>query len=93
MQEVLVPIREPNLNWFSAEELDLVNDVINNLSDYSAREVSDLSHERTLAWKIADDHEEIPYETVFLSSRSATKEDIERGQELAKKYGWLLPAQ
>ena len=89
IQKRLVPSRIANRQRFSAEELDLINDVIANLEAYNATDVSDLSHERSRAWQIADEGEEIPYTAVFLSSRKATPSDIQRGRELARQHGWL----
>lgn len=88
-QNRLVPIRPANRNVFSASELDLIDEVISDLSWRSAAEVSRLSHDRSVAWQIAEIGEEIPYECVFLSARTVTQDDIQRGQELARRYGWL----
>jgi hypothetical protein len=92
-QHRLVPMRTPNVSRFSAEELDLINDVIRMLRDHTADDASRLSHERSFAWRVADPGETIPYEAVFLSGRRANKEDIRRGKELAKEHGWLAAAQ
>jgi uncharacterized phage-associated protein len=91
-QRRLIPKRPANRQRFSAEELDLVNDVISNLRASSATEVSDLSHLRSRAWQIAEEGETIPYTAVFLSTRKATPSDIQRGMELARQYGWLESA-
>ena len=88
-QTRLVPLRPANKHLFSSEELDLVDNVIDDLSWRSAAEVSRLSHDRSVAWQIAEMGEDIPYECVFLSARTATSDDIGRGQELARRYGWL----
>ena len=88
-QTVLIPTRPANRNPFSAEDIDLVDDVIRNLSIYDATETSLLSHQRSRAWQIADIGEVIPYEAVFLSNRKPTSVDVKRAQELAAKYGWL----
>lgn len=91
-QKRLVPDRLADPSRFSAEELDLVNDVIKNLASRSAEEASELSHIRPFAWQIAEPGEEIPYTAVFLSPRRATAADRERGLELARRYGWLSSA-
>jgi hypothetical protein len=91
-QTVLVPKRQANRRLFSAEEIALVDEVIRDLAPRNARETSDLSHARSVAWRLAEIGEEIPYEAVFLSARTATSADIERGQELARKYGWISHA-
>lgn len=85
----LVAYRPANVSIFSAEHLDLINDVIKNLAQHTAAETSDLSHDRSFAWEIAEIGQEIPYSAVFLSRRSATAVDIDRGKKLAKEHGWL----
>lgn len=91
-QTVLVPKRQANRSLFTAEEIALVDEVIRDLAPRNARETSDLSHMRSVAWQLAEVGETIPYETVFLSARAATRADIERGQELARKHGWTSHA-
>jgi hypothetical protein len=88
-QKRLVALRPANTHVFTAEEVDLVDDVIRGVSKRTASDVSNLSHDRSLAWEVAEDGEEIPYSTVFLSRRKPTREDKARGLELARKYGWL----
>lgn len=88
-QTVLIPMRPANRHLFSAEEIDLVDDVIRDLEPRDASEASKLSHDRYEGWQIANIGEVIPYEAVFLSTRKPTSVDIERAQELARKYGWL----
>jgi hypothetical protein len=88
IQDRVVPLRPPNLSEFSIEELALVDDVIEQLRHHDAVTVSELSHDVSMAWQVAMDGEEIPYETVFVSVRPPSPSDIARGQELAKQYGW-----
>lgn len=88
-QKVLIPKRSANRRLFSAAEIDLVDEVIRDLAPRNAKDTSRLSHVRSAAWQVADIGEKIPYETVFLSSRRMTSSDVARGQELARKYGWL----
>jgi Antitoxin SocA-like, Panacea domain len=88
-QTVLIAMRPANRTLFRAEEIDLVDEVIRDLEPRDARETSELSHVRSEAWQIAEIGEVIPYEAVFLSTRKPTSVDVERAQELARKYGWL----
>jgi hypothetical protein len=87
-QQRLVPKREPNVSIFSPDELKLVDDVIEALCNTTADQTSELSHERSAGWKLVEDREEIPYESVFLSTEPLTRSDIESGKALAEKYGW-----
>lgn len=86
-QDRLVPLREPKLNeYFSAQEISLVDAVIDRLRDHSAEQVSELSHMRI--WRIADDKEPIPYEAVFVSDLDADEADALKYRELSKAHGW-----
>jgi antitoxin SocA-like protein len=91
VQTRLEPLRPANRGLFSAEEIDLIDDVIRNLAASTAKGVSDLSHVRSRAWQIAELGQEIPYAAVFLSARRANRADIDRGKQLARQYGWLEP--
>jgi hypothetical protein len=77
-QKRLEAIRAPELSLFSRAELDLIRDVILELWDHNATEVSDLSH-KFIGWRAAELYEVIPYGTVFVGSSPAPLSD----QELA----------
>jgi len=87
-QKRLSPKRPANLKAFTADEIKLVDGVIAALWDADAATVSDLSHEESLGWQLAAVGEDIPYATVFLSSRAPSFRDLDRGKELAQKYNW-----
>lgn len=61
----LIALKEPDLSLFSAQEIDLVRRVIDDLWQLNATEVSDLSH-RFPGWQAAAMGEEISYNTVFV---------------------------
>ena len=86
VQDRVVSLREPNLELFTASQIDLVNQVIGALWGKSAREVSHLSHGK--AWEIAGDGDGIPYEAVFLSDDPVDAFDKARTEELAHQHGW-----
>src|SRR4029077_9662465 len=91
-QRRLIADRPANPLVFLDEERDLINDVIKNLESSNAADVSNLSHIRSRAWQVAEESEVIPYTAVFLSSRRATRSDLQRGRELARQFGWLESA-
>lgn len=87
-QERLVARRPPNLSLFSDQQVQLIDLVIRALWARSGVEVSELSHAE-VGWRITKDRDEIPYETVFLSNRPVTEDDLRRGKEVYE----LLAAQ
>lgn len=65
VEKRLVALRRPRLSLFEAEEIAIVDEVIDKLRRQSAAEVSDGSHE-LLGWQLAELNEEIPYFTAYL---------------------------
>lgn len=88
-QERVRALREPDTSLFSEAELKLVDAVIEALWDKKAVGVSNLSHQKSIGWRLATDREIIPYETVFVSSRKATAADRKWAHKTAKEHGWL----
>jgi Protein of unknown function (DUF4065) len=66
-QKKPIALRQANLGAFTGAEIALVDQLIAALWNLGAVEVSDLSHDN-LGWQLAQDREEIPYETVFVES-------------------------
>ncbi|MBO0682572.1 MAG: SocA family protein [Candidatus Dormibacteraeota bacterium] len=85
-QKRLVPKRGPQLEGFSAEEIALVDEVIEALRRYDATGVSGLSH-LEMGWQLVDDREEIPYQYVYLSSEPLTPDDVSKAREFAASFG------
>ncbi|MBO0686225.1 MAG: SocA family protein [Candidatus Dormibacteraeota bacterium] len=85
-QKRLIAKRTPELESFSAEEIALVDEVIEALHRFDATGVSGLSH-LEMGWQLVDDREEIPYQYVYLSSEPLTPDDITRARELAATIG------
>lgn len=63
-QKKYLPCREPNLAVLNANEIKLIDDVLNKLSDMNAATISEYSHE-DVPWKVTPDQEKIDYESVF----------------------------
>jgi hypothetical protein len=76
-----VAVREPDLRMFAGDEIAMVDFVITELWNHTASEASDLSHTLT-GWKLAENGDTIPYETVFLSERELTTDEAEYAREL-----------
>lgn len=66
VQNRLIALDKADLSAFTKEELQQVEAVVENLDGRTAAEVSKLSHDECLAWEIAEDGEDIPYEAAFL---------------------------
>lgn len=89
VQHRLVPLRDPDLAVFSADELDTITDVLHQLEGYTARQVSDLSHEEP-GWQLTELGEVIPYATAFLGSpQPATPTGRQLAADVARRYGFV----
>jgi hypothetical protein len=83
-QETIFARREAKLEVFSSRDIALADYVLRMLRDNDATEVSNLSHE-FIGWHLANDREDIPYETIFLGDPrklTLTEEEISYGQRL-----------
>lgn len=87
-QERMIPIREANLDLFTAKEIALVDDIIQKLWGINAANISNYTH-RLAGWRIAEDGDDIPYESVFLSDEGLTEDDVNRAKELVNRFGWV----
>lgn len=63
-QKKYLPLRNARLAILSANELQLIDEVIDRLSDKTATQISEYSH-GDLPWQVAEDQGIIEYETVF----------------------------
>lgn len=54
----------PDLSLLNTKELRVINDVIDKLSDMSARDVSEYSH-GDMPWMVAEENDDLDYEYVF----------------------------
>lgn len=66
-QTKYLPLRKPDLSIFKANEIEVIDDVLNRLSDMNAGQISDYSH-NDVPWLTTDDGEVIEYESVFYRS-------------------------
>lgn len=90
-QQRLLALREPDVDVFSAKQLDLIHEVVDELWDRTAREVSDLSHD-FLGWQLAEEGEDIPYETALLAPpEPPSGPELEYARRLARERGDASP--
>lgn len=78
-QTKYLPLRKPDLTKFKANEIEVIDDVLNKLSDMNAAQISAYSHS-DVPWLTTADGEAIEYESVFYrtppySVRAYTDED------------------
>jgi len=63
-QKRYIPLIKPDLTLLKASEKEIIDQVINQLSDFSAKAISDYSH-RDMPWKATKDGGIIDYELAF----------------------------
>jgi uncharacterized phage-associated protein len=71
-QKKPIALRKADLSLFSAEEIDIVNRVLDKLRNHTAADVSELSHQ-TVGWELAKYGEVIPLASVLISSKPLTE--------------------
>lgn len=86
VQHRIIALRDPVMQHFYADEVALVDEVIDELWPQNATEVSDASHD--VRWRAVNLKDLMPYEFAFLSDDPPTASDIERFQDLNNKYNW-----
>ena len=84
-QRKLVPLREPDLSEFSADEVASVLGMVRQFWGKSAREISDISHEDP-GWRAVEVGETIPLELAFVAQPEVTDEIRERARQLASEH-------
>ena len=78
-QRRLVPCRPAQRSVFAESELAMAASVCQALRGHS--------HANVLGWQLAEEREDIPYPTAFLSSLTPTRAEIARGRALAADLG------
>ncbi len=80
-QHRTLALREPILGKFTAEEIALVDEIIQELWGDNASEVSARSH-RFVGWQLAKLGETIPYSVALLTRRDPTEKERRHGLRL-----------
>jgi hypothetical protein len=81
-------LRKPDMTRFSADEVELVERVIGLFRGEWAVHVSDTSHQLSPGWNLVEVGEDIPLETQLIATAAPSPSVLERGRELAARYGW-----
>jgi transcriptional regulator with XRE-family HTH domain len=63
-QKKYLPLKRPNLNNLSAQEIEHIDEVLARLSDKNAKEIENYSH-GDMPWKTAAEGQPLSYESVF----------------------------
>lgn len=63
-QTKYLPLRKPDLSQLKAHEVEIIDEVLNKLSDMNATQISEYSH-NDVPWLTTEDGEFIEYESVF----------------------------
>jgi hypothetical protein len=80
-QKRVVAKREPDVEMFSPEEQQIVDEVVEELFFMNGRQISDESH-LEWGWKLAKDGDIIPYGAAWLSAGPLTQEQESAGKEI-----------
>lgn len=75
----------PQRTLFAESELRIVASIVSYFHGKSARDVSDISH-REPGWILAEDREDIPYETAWLSQDPIDQTDEALARQMADNY-------
>lgn len=85
-QHRLVAHRRADLSAFSADELETIDRVLDDLAGLTGTQVSTLSHEEA-AWRHTTDGETIPYELALVPKEQVVTPTARRlGAEIAQRY-------
>jgi Protein of unknown function (DUF4065) len=88
LNDVLLPISKPDLSTLSDDQRTIVDEVFEELRPFNATATSDYSHLKSAGWRVVKEKDDIPYESAYVITDPPPAEAIQRGRELASKYGW-----
>lgn len=86
IQRRVVPLRQPDLTVFTGQDIAVVDEIIKELWNKTATQVSAESH--GIQWNTRVMNDPIPYEAAYLSDEPITPAEIERTAALHSKYKW-----
>lgn len=79
----LIPMRQARRDVFDMPELTIVDQVMKELRPLNGQQVSELSHS-TMAWRLTDDYQEIPYGTAYLDNDGPGEDDLAWLEEVSR---------
>jgi hypothetical protein len=81
------PRRPPPAGLFSPNELALVDEILNRYERWTGRQLVDLAHEHPGSL-LVEPGEDVPYESVFISSEPPPPAAVELGRRLIREGRW-----
>jgi len=75
-QRKYLPLRKPDLSKLKAHEKEVIDKVLERLSDMTAKEISEYSHS-DVPWIVTEDGKSIEYETVFYRTKAYSERNID----------------
>lgn len=75
VQQRPVPLERADLSRFNGLEIAVVEQILRETQEMSARELSDLSHEHA-GWRGTEEGEVIPYESALIELEQPTDEEV-----------------
>ncbi len=86
-QQRLIPSRAANLDVFSDDELQTIEDVLEQLAGMTGNQVSELSHQEP-GWRLSEVGETIPFSAAFLGFPQVETRTSERlSESVGERYG------
>jgi uncharacterized phage-associated protein len=79
-------IDQPDPDLFDEGELAIVDEIIEKFKDFDGTDMEDVTHQEP-GWQMTSDGEVIPYRATLVA-RTASPRAVQRGKELAKRFGW-----
>ena len=77
--------RDPDVSVFKKDELVIINDVIESISNVSASQISDYTH-TFISWVFARPKEKLPFYTFLLTSTDPETKHFEWANDIIKSY-------
>jgi len=84
-QDKFIATREPDVEVFEKDEIFLINDILESISDHNAAEISDYTH-NFISWIMANQKEELPFYTFLLTQAEPSPDDYEWANKVMGKY-------
>jgi hypothetical protein len=80
--------RPPDTSLFNADELAVVDELLDRYRTWTGKQLVDLAHEFP-GWKMVERDDTVPYESAFLAPEPPSDEDVERAEQIAREHDWL----